>query len=257
MPASLVAVLVLLVGFVSVLACSGSQQLWAGIGASATEGGVPLSVQFFDQSRGKAASWEWSFGDNTTSSEQNPWHTYENVGNYTVSLTVAQANVSSTRTRTAYIDVYHIATLETTMGTIKFRLYDVEAPITTANFISLANSGFYNGLIFHRVVDGLVIQTGDPTGTGVGGSGQTIPLEINDKLTHTDGAVGMARGSDKNSATSQFYICDGAQSAFDGNYAVFGQVIEGMDVVHAISAVSVDANAKPLKDVRMTKVYVQ
>jgi cyclophilin family peptidyl-prolyl cis-trans isomerase len=151
-----------------------------------------------------------------------------------------------------------IAVLETSEGTIKFELYENKVPITTANFIKLAESGFYDGLIFHRVVDNFVIQTGDPLGNGTGGSGETINLEINKSLTHTDGAVGMARGSNRNSASSQFYICDGPQHGLDGDYAVFGQVIEGMDVVGAIAAVQVNAiSNKPLQDVVMTQVTIQ
>ena len=121
----------------------------------------------------------------------------------------------------------------------------------------MAESGFYDGLIFHRVVDNFVIQTGDPLGTGMGGSAQTITLEAVEGLTHTDGAVGMARSQDPNSATSQFYICDGPQHNLDGNYAVFGRVIEGMDVVRAIASVKVDANKKPLETVTMTRVYIE
>ena len=98
---------------------------------------------------------------------------------------------------------------------------------------------------------------GDPTGTGAGGSDETIDLEIHEELTHTDGAIGMARSFLPNSATSQFYICDGAQHGLDGNYAVFGQVIEGMDVVRAIAEVPVDENDKPLEDVVMIKVTIQ
>lgn len=150
-----------------------------------------------------------------------------------------------------------IAVLETSLGTIKFKLYEDKAPITTANFIKLAESGFYDGLVFHRVVDNFVIQTGDPLGTGMGGSAETIPLEAVEGLTHTDGAVGMARSQDPNSASSQFYICDGPQHGLDGNYAVFGRVIEGMDVVRAIASVKVDANKKPLETVTMTKVYIE
>jgi cyclophilin family peptidyl-prolyl cis-trans isomerase len=149
------------------------------------------------------------------------------------------------------------AMLETTKGAIKFELYERRAPVTTANFIKLAESGFYDGLIFHRVVDNFVIQTGDPMGTGTGGSAETIKLEIHKELTHTDGAVGMARSSDPNSASSQFYICDGAQRGLDGNYAVFGQVIEGMDVVRAIAAVPVDRRDKPLTDMVVTRVSIQ
>jgi len=120
-----------------------------------------------------------------------------------------------------------IATIVTEKGTIKFELYEKRAPVTTANFIKLAQSGFYDGLTFHRIVPGFVIQGGDPLGTGTGGSGQTINLEINPELRHTDGAVAMARSNDRNSASSQFYITMGPQPALDDDYAVFGQVIEG------------------------------
>ena len=151
-----------------------------------------------------------------------------------------------------------VAVLETGKGTIRFQLCEDKAPITTANFVKLAESGFYNGLIFHRVIKGFVIQTGDPKGNGTGGSGVTINLEIDKNLTHTDGAVGMARSSNPNSASSQFYICDGPQHrSLDGGYAVFGQVIEGMDVVRAIAAVPTGANDKPLLDVVMTKVTIE
>ena len=150
-----------------------------------------------------------------------------------------------------------IAVVETSMGTIKIELYEDKAPITTENFIGLAESGFYDGLIFHRVDQGFVIQTGDPDGDGTGGSGKSIKREINEELTHVDGAVGMARLKDPNSATSQFYICDGAQHHLDGSYAVFGQVIEGMDVVRAIAAVPVDADDKPLQPVTMNSVVIQ
>ena len=151
-----------------------------------------------------------------------------------------------------------VAVLETGKGTIRFQLYEDKAPITTANFVKLAKRGFYDGLIFHRVIKGFVIQTGDPLGTGMGGSGETIVLETNKSLTHTDGAVGMARSSNPNSASSQFYICDGPQHrSLDGGYAVFGQVIEGMDVVRAIAAVPAGANDKPLLDVVMTKVTIE
>lgn len=127
-----------------------------------------------------------------------------------------------------------IATIETSKGVIKFELYEDKAPISTSNFIELAQSGFYDGLVFHRVVPGFVIQTGDPTATGTGGSDKSIPLEIHPDLKHTLGAVGMARTQNPNSATSQFYITLAPRPDLDGNYAVFGQVIEGQDVVSRI-----------------------
>ncbi|MCG7848548.1 MAG: peptidylprolyl isomerase [ANME-2 cluster archaeon] len=127
-----------------------------------------------------------------------------------------------------------VATIETSKGIIKFELYEDKAPISTSNFIELAQAGFYDGLVFHRVVPGFVIQTGDPTATGMGGSNKTIPLEIHPGLRHTLGAVGMARSQSPDSATSQFYITLAPQPDLDGRYAVFGQLIEGQDVVSKI-----------------------
>jgi cyclophilin family peptidyl-prolyl cis-trans isomerase len=128
-----------------------------------------------------------------------------------------------------------IATIETDKGVIKFELFEDKVPITTKNFIELAQSGFYNGLTFHRVEPGFVIQGGDPKGDGTGGSGKTIPLEIHPDLKHVKGAVAMARKPDPNSATSQFYITLADTPFLDGNYAVFGKVTEGMDVVESIA----------------------
>ncbi len=145
------------------------------------------------------------------------------------------------------------AHISTSYGTIVVELADQGAPITTTNFIELANESFYDNMKWHRVVDDFVIQTGDPNSRdnnpyndGTGGSDQTIPLEINDSLTHVDGAIGMARSQDPDSASSQFYICDGAQHNLDGNYAVFGVVVDGMEVVRTIASVEVYGNTRPL-----------
>ena len=123
---------------------------------------------------------------------------------------------------------------QTTKGNIKAELYVKEAPITTKNFIGLVDSGFYNGLTFHRYEPGFVIQGGDPKGDGTGGSSKTIPLEINENLTHIQGALAMARSNDPNSASSQFYITLDEAHFLDGNYAVFGKVISGMVVVDSL-----------------------
>lgn len=139
-----------------------------------------------------------------------------------------------------------IAILETVKGTIKFELKEQEAPITTKNFIDLTEKGFYNGLIFHRVEPGFVIQGGDPKGNGTGGSGKNISLEIAPTLTHKKGAVGMARSQEPDSASSQFYICIEDAKFLDKNYAVFGQVIEGQSVVSNIR-----------KGDKITKVTIQ
>lgn len=132
-----------------------------------------------------------------------------------------------------------IAVLDTDFGIIRFELYENWTPITTSHFIELAESGHYNSVLFHRIVDDFVIQTGD------GGGSNTIPLEINPNATHIDGAVGMARSEDPDSAEDQFYICDGPQHGLDGDYAVFGVVIEGMEVVRQIAEVPVWGENNP------------
>ena len=122
--------------------------------------------------------------------------------------------------------------IETNRGRITVVLYEKDAPKTTENFVGLVQRRFYDGLKFHRVDPGFVVQTGDPTGTGSGGSGQTIPLETTPVLRHDQaGTVGMARGDDPNSATSQFYITLRPTPELDRRYAVFGRVLDGMDVV--------------------------
>ncbi len=126
-------------------------------------------------------------------------------------------------------DTMKTAIMETSKGKIVIELYTKDAPITTANFINLTNSGFYTGLTFHRYEPGFVIQGGDPSGDGTGGSPNKIKLEINPKLTHVKGAVAMARTQVPDSASSQFYITLEPSHFLDGNYAVFGKVIEGMD----------------------------
>jgi peptidyl-prolyl cis-trans isomerase B (cyclophilin B) len=132
-------------------------------------------------------------------------------------------------------DKNRTATIETNKGVIKFSLHEDLAPITTANFIELAQRNFYDGLKFHRVEPNFVIQGGCPYGTGTGGSGKNIRLEVSPNLKHGEaGAVAMARSSDPNSASSQFYITLAPTPFLDGNYAVFGRVTEGLDVVRQI-----------------------
>jgi cyclophilin family peptidyl-prolyl cis-trans isomerase len=124
-------------------------------------------------------------------------------------------------------------------GEIVIKFYPQDAPLSVANFIKLAKKGFYDGLTFHRVVPGFVAQGGDPNGDGSGGPGYTIKGEftengVNNPQTHVKGAVAMARTNDPDSAGSQFYICLDAQPSLDGKYAVFGQVVSGMDLVEQI-----------------------
>ena len=130
------------------------------------------------------------------------------------------------------------AVLQTEKGSITIQLFPEEAPKTVANFTRLVEAGFYNqsGMKFHRVVPGFVVQTGDPSGTGFGGSKNSIPLEVKNKLSHdAQGWVGMARGADPDSATSQFYITLAPTKSLDGKYAIFGKVVSGLDVLGRIS----------------------
>jgi cyclophilin family peptidyl-prolyl cis-trans isomerase len=127
----------------------------------------------------------------------------------------------------------YAATLVTTKGTIELSLDAKAAPITVNNFVFLARDHFYDGLAFHRVVPGFVIQGGDPEANGLGGPGYTIPDEAS-PLVHVEGALAMARAATPNSAGSQFYVTLAAQPSLDGKYTVFGQVTAGMDVVKTI-----------------------
>ena len=147
-------------------------------------------------------------------------------------------------------------------GIIIAELYPDIAPITVLNFKKLVSQGFYNGLIFHRVIKDFVIQCGDPTGTGYYGSDETIKGEFgvngySNTLSHTAGVLSMARlAIDNNSASSQFFIChtDKGVANLNGNYATFGYVVYGLDVIDSIAGVSVNAAAKPLEDVTVTSI---
>lgn len=121
----------------------------------------------------------------------------------------------------------------TSMGDIYLELYPEVAPRHVENFLKLSKEGFYDGLMFHRVIDGFVIQGGCPNGDGTGGSGENVPAEFNDSI-HRDGTLSMARAADENSASSQFFICLNRLESLDNKYTVFGQTVEGLDVVHAI-----------------------
>ncbi len=146
-------------------------------------------------------------------------------------------------------------------GVIKLELYPRVAPNTVANFVTLAQSGFYDGLIFHRVIPGFMIQGGDPTGTGTGGPGYSIKGEFLDNgfqntLSHERGVLSMARASDFDSAGSQFFIMHQKSTSLDGKYAAFGMVTSGMDVVDRIATTPTDANDRPLVAFQMQSVTV-
>ena len=147
-------------------------------------------------------------------------------------------------------------------GVIKAELYPEIAPNTVNNFISLVKKGFYDGVIFHRVIPGFMIQGGDPNGVGTGGPGYTIKGEFTrngfkNDLKHDRGVLSMARTMAPNSAGSQFFIMHDKAPHLDGQYAAFGKVTEGLDVVDAIAAVACDYNDKPTQPQRMKHVTVE
>lgn len=148
------------------------------------------------------------------------------------------------------------------LGEIKAELYPEIAPKTVENFVSLVEKGFYDGLIFHRVIKGFMIQGGDPEGTGMGGPGYSIYGEFkmngfNNELKHEAGVLSMARAQDPNSAGSQFFIMHKNAPHLDGAYAAFGKVIEGMDVVNKIAETRTDYADRPLEDKVMEVVTVE
>lgn len=144
---------------------------------------------------------------------------------------------------------------------IKIELDPAAAPITVANFEKLVKEGFYDGLTFHRIIPGFMIQGGDPEGTGMGGSDQNIKGEfaangVNNPLKHTRGVISMARAMNPNSASSQFFIMHKDAPHLDGQYAAFGKVVEGIEVVDEIASVPTDYQDRPKTPVVMKKVYI-
>ena len=144
-------------------------------------------------------------------------------------------------------------------GIIDIELYEDKAPITFANFKKLVSEGFYDGLIFHRVIAGFMIQGGDPTGTGCGGSSENIKGEflangIKNEISHVRGVISMARSQNMNSASSQFFIMHADGKFLDGQYAAFGKVVSGIEVVDEIAGVTTDFRDRPMIDMRMKKV---
>lgn len=138
-------------------------------------------------------------------------------------------------------------------GIMRLELYPDIAPITVENFLDLVNDGFYDGLIFHRVINNFMIQGGDPTGTGMGGSENTIKGEfaqngVKNDLSHTRGVISMARSQSYDSASSQFFIVHQDSTYLDGSYAAFGKMVDGYDVLDEIATTPTDSNDKPLAD---------
>ena len=171
----------------------------------------------------------------------------------------ASSNSSSDDTQNLLSGKHHVAIEVNSYGTIEAELDADTAPGTVTNFINLANSGFYNGLTFHRVIDGFMIQGGCPDGTGMGGPGYSIKGEFSQNrfkndLKHTPGVLSMARAMNPNSAGSQFFIMHKAAPHLDGSYAAFGQIIEGMDVVNAIAETDTDYSDRPLDEQKISSM---
>ena len=150
-----------------------------------------------------------------------------------------------------------VAVFETSMGDFEIELYKDKAPKTVENFETLVNKGFYDGLIFHRVIDGFMIQGGDPKGNGTGGPGYTIDDEFHPDLKHdSEGILSMANAG-PNTGGSQFFITLAATPWLDGHHAVFGKVIRGMDVVKKIGKTDTDFSDRPLADVVIKKITLK
>lgn len=151
--------------------------------------------------------------------------------------------------------------IDTNMGEIKVELYPDVAPVTVKNFVDLIKKGFYNGLTFHRVIEGFMIQGGCPKGNGTGGPGYCIKGEfrangVKNDLKHERGVLSMARAMDPDSAGSQFFIMHETSPHLDGQYAAFGKVTDGMDVVDKIATVRTDFNDRPLEKVVINEMRV-
>ena len=155
------------------------------------------------------------------------------------------------------VDNMKTAVFDTSKGIFEIELFTEKAPITTKNFIDLADKGFYNGLISHRVIDGFMIQCGDPNGDGTGGPGYTIQDEFHPELKHdSEGILSMAN-SGPNTGGSQFFITLAPTPWLNGKHAVFGKVISGMDIVQSIGKVETGAGDKPVEDIVINKITIK
>ena len=149
-----------------------------------------------------------------------------------------------------------VVEIQTRCGTIVVEVFQKEAPKTAANFLGLIQKGFYNNVIFHRVIPGFMIQGGDPTGTGRGGPGYTIPDEFTPKLRHNKAGILSMANAGPNTGGSQFFITLGPTPHLDDRHAIFGQVLSGQDVVEKIGAAPRDQMDRPREEVKMTKISV-
>lgn len=202
---------------------------------------------------------DYQYKQSLPSDNTNPAPAAANTGTpASVEATVTSGATSTNATVTTNTKNFmHTITIKTNKGTIVFETYDADAPKTSENFVTLANKGFYNGTIFHRVISGFMIQGGDPTGTGRGGPGYQFADELNAKTEsyakgYIRGTVAMAN-SGPNTNGSQFFIMH-KDTPLPHDYTIFGRVISGMEVVDAIAAAQVDASKKPVQTITMEKV---
>jgi cyclophilin family peptidyl-prolyl cis-trans isomerase len=149
----------------------------------------------------------------------------------------------------------YTATIDTTLGTIEVEFFPTDAPQHVNSFVFLSREGFYEGVIFHRVIPGFMIQGGDPTGTGSGGPGYLLPAEFN-RRKHTRGVLSMARTSDPNSAGSQFFVMHADSPHLDGQYTAFGQVTKGIEVVDKIVGQPTGGNDRPKNPAKINKITI-
>jgi cyclophilin family peptidyl-prolyl cis-trans isomerase len=168
----------------------------------------------------------------------------------------ASAEIADTPMPTEEKNMNTIVELQTTMGTMKIRLFDDKAPKTVQNFKDLVNKGFYDGTVFHRVIKNFMIQGGDPKGTGTGGPGYTIKDEFGAGLTHSKKGILSMANAGPNSGGSQFFITLIATPWLDGKHAIFGELAEGVDVLDKIGTTPTDASDRPMNEVRIVKAKI-
>ena len=197
-------------------------------------------------------------------SSQSPQSSSNTNGNTTnnESMDNANSNINTEEQQVVALQENPIVTMKIKdYGDITLELYPEMAPNTVNNFVTLANDGFYDGLIFHRVISGFMIQGGDPQGTGIGGPDYSIPGEFaangftQNTLSHTKGILSMARTNNPDSAGSQFFIMSADGTYLDGQYAAFGKVTDGLDIVEEIQDVPTNSSDKPLEDIVIESVF--
>ena len=262
---------------------------------------APADVEFENLSK-NAETYIWSFDDGNTSEEANPDHRYKSSGNYMVSLKAIKGKKSSTKEKRIFVEAPKqcLVELETQFGTMIIELSN-DTPEHRDNFIKLVDAGFYNDLLFHRVINGFMIQGGDPNSKnakpgiqlGTGGPGYQVPAEFRQDLAHVKGALAAARKGDavnptKASSGSQFYIVHGREITerdleqneyrlgysyseelkklylesggtpfLDGEYTVFGRVVEGLEIIDSVANVQTLRGDRPVEDVKMKMTSIK